>query len=153
MKTCNTCEELKPLDEFYKQPRMRDGHFNRCKLCDRVAARESMRRHRETRPAEHAEKRAVWARNARLRQYGLTTSQYDELLAEQDGKCAICGNVEAGAWGGRLPVDHDHVTGDVRGLLCHSCNGGLGQFGDDPERLLAAAAYLLSRQNVLGQAF
>lgn len=74
--------------------------------------------------------------------YGLTTGQFDALLAAQDGKCAICGTSE---WPGRAKsphVDHDHVTGAVRGILCRNCNNGLGMFGEDASRLRAAAEYL-----------
>lgn len=79
--------------------------------------------------------------------YGITSERVAEMLKEQDGKCAICGNVEhwrhpLSGRGQPLSVDHNHETGDVRGLLCNSCNRGLGLFGDSPERLRAAAAYL-----------
>lgn len=69
-----------------------------------------------------------------------TKERFDELLAEQDGKCAICGRSPE-----RLFVDHDHTTSLVRALLCRYCNSGLGFFGDDPHRLRAAAQYLETR--------
>lgn len=147
MKTCRVCAESKPLDEFYTHPRMADGHLGQCKTCH-IAFKKA----RDVAdPEASARKRAKWSRDARLRQYGITQDDYEALFAEQAGKCAICGASEAGGWGGMLPVDHDHETGAVRGLLCHNCNGGLGQFGDDPDRLIAAAMYLLARQNVLGR--
>jgi hypothetical protein len=75
--------------------------------------------------------------------YGLTIRQYNELLRLQGGACAICGKVPRSR---RLAVDHDHVTGEVRGLLCASgdfgCNKGLGYFNDDVELLRRAVAYL-----------
>lgn len=74
--------------------------------------------------------------------YGITPEQFTTLLEAQGNRCAICGSAE---WPGKdnCPhVDHDHATGKVRGLLCGPCNIGLGQFGDDPERLAAAIRYL-----------
>lgn len=64
---------------------------------------------------------------------------YDQLLAKQGGKCAICGEE---ANGNRLAVDHNHETGEIRGLLCHQCNTGLGSFRDNPQLLKQAIAYL-----------
>lgn len=82
------------------------------------------------------------------RDYGITPLQYEEMVAEQSGLCLICGGPPNGR-GKRLHVDHCHDTGAVRGLLCGNCNTALGLFGDDPDRLLAAAAYLLQNINVL----
>lgn len=72
--------------------------------------------------------------------YGITTDQYDALLAAQDNRCAICRVDTPGGKGWH--VDHDHTTGAVRGLLCGHCNLGLGHFDDDAERLRAAIAYI-----------
>lgn len=82
-------------------------------------------------------------RRRRLLQYGLTTEQYDEMLLQQHGVCAICGGTSARADGdGSLVVDHDHATGSVRALLCNLCNVGIGHLRDDPRILRAAIAYL-----------
>ena len=70
-------------------------------------------------------------------QYGITPEQYTEMVVAQGGVCLICREVSEG-----LCVDHDHVTGKVRGLLCHECNMALGKMKDDPARLRSAAEYL-----------
>ncbi|MGC5310826.1 endonuclease VII domain-containing protein [Micromonospora zamorensis] len=62
--------------------------------------------------------------------------EFQELLAEQGGLCAICGGADP------QHLDHDHRTGWVRGILCFNCNGGLGQFRDSPMRLARAITYL-----------
>jgi hypothetical protein len=74
--------------------------------------------------------------------YGITTAQFDDLLAAQGGKCAICGTSDWPGKGNRPHVDHCHTGGGVRGILCHFCNLGLGNFRDDPERLRRAIEYL-----------
>jgi hypothetical protein len=71
--------------------------------------------------------------------YGLTAEQYTELMQSQSGVCAICRTATVKS----LAVDHDHITGIVRGLLCSSCNNGLGRFKDSPENLQRAADYLV----------
>lgn len=65
------------------------------------------------------------------RKYGMTVEQYDKLLAEQGGVCALCGEPETSTFRGTvkmLAVDHDHGTGLVRGLLCYRCNTDLGKY-------------------------
>lgn len=75
--------------------------------------------------------------------YGITPEQYDEMLAYQQGRCAVCGGTDPFAKHHNLfAVDHDHITGKVRGLLCAKCNTGIGQLRDDPDLLIAAAAYV-----------
>jgi hypothetical protein len=76
--------------------------------------------------------------------YGITVQEYDLLLNKQDNQCAICGT-EACMTGRVFAVDHNHDTGEVRGLLCGKCNIGLGQFSDNPALLVRAAAYLERR--------
>jgi hypothetical protein len=72
--------------------------------------------------------------------YGITILDYDKLYVAQDGRCAICGG---GTSKNFLAVDHDHKTGEVRGLLCGNCNKGLARFMDKPWNLLKAYQYLL----------
>jgi hypothetical protein len=82
------------------------------------------------------------------RYQGMTIDAFNAMLAEQGGVCAICGQPETATRNGKvrwLCVDHDHKTGDVRGLLCVGCNTAIGYAQDDPTRLEAAAAYLLNR--------
>ena len=67
---------------------------------------------------------------------------YEALLAAQGGRCAICGTDTPGTIQRFFALDHDHVTGAIRGLLCYRCNIGIGNLGDDPDRLEAAARYL-----------
>lgn len=79
------------------------------------------------------------------RNYGITSYDLQRMAAEQDHRCAICGEKEKEQRNGRvkhLAVDHDHQTGKVRELLCTSCNKGLGHFKDDIDRMLKAVAYL-----------
>lgn len=71
--------------------------------------------------------------------YGIDLEGYQDLLDSQGGQCAICGTPPAGQ---PLQVDHDHDTGEVRGLLCRNCNLGLGHFQDELSRLRSASAYL-----------
>ncbi|MFD8496224.1 endonuclease VII domain-containing protein [Amycolatopsis sp. NPDC059657] len=136
-KVCRACGETKPLAEFYRRASSKDGRRSVCIPCARQAA---ALRHQATRDA---------ARNRRyLNRYGITAADVDELRAQQRYRCAVCGRHED-----RLPlglmVDHDHVSGTVRALLCHSCNAGIGHFRESPEILRAAIAYLARADELL----
>lgn len=76
------------------------------------------------------------------RKYGITVSEYNRLLALQEGKCAICKTDCPGKGKRHFHVDHDHLSGKVRGLLCVKCNMGLGSFDDNQALLWAAAFYV-----------
>jgi hypothetical protein len=86
----------------------------------------------------------VARRNKRLKNYGLSHEDYLSLWEKQNGACAICRMdlVHGGRQLNSCHVDHDHKTGVVRGLLCPSCNHGLGKFRDNSELLRSAAVYL-----------
>jgi hypothetical protein len=72
------------------------------------------------------------------RKFGITQTEFELLFEIQMGKCAIC----AEAPDEILNIDHDHITGEIRALLCSACNRGLGHFKDDLQRISAAAIYL-----------
>lgn len=126
-KTCLDCGEHKPWTGYYKNARSADGYQFYCKSCMLTRARG----------VKHPPER-VRARN--LLRYGLTPSQYDQILSAQNGCCAIC--LSPPLEGAHLHVDHDHGNSLVRGLLCNNCNLGLGKFRDDHRRLEKAIAYL-----------
>jgi hypothetical protein len=79
------------------------------------------------------------------RTYGITLEWYREQLSKQGNVCAICKQLETTVIRGKviaMSVDHDHNTGRARGLLCTSCNRGLGLFRDSEDILQAAIQYL-----------
>ena len=88
-------------------------------------------------------------RSALLGRYGLTLDEYAAMFLAQNGVCAICGQSESRSnqYGpNSLAVDHNHETGELRGLLCSRCNVALGLFKDDENLLLSALAYLTNRK-------
>lgn len=85
-----------------------------------------------------------------FRAYGLTWQDYSRLLENQEFRCAVCYRPAHQNKDGRLAVDHDHITGVVRGLLCTHCNTGIGNFRDSAVRLSNAAHYLLDHQSGVG---
>jgi len=104
--------------------------------------------------AVKARKRAAYALRASehrakklMQNYGISRDDYEAMFVAQGGRCAICGRPETsrannGQTVKELSVDHDHATGKVRSLLCHSCNKGIGHLQDNPEIVQAAADYL-----------
>lgn len=142
-KTCSRCRTERPVTEFYASDRYRDGYRSNCKPCGLESARNWHAKNRG-----YAQKRArKWREDTpnynteyNLRsKFGLTLAEYDDMLAGQGGVCAICGLPPAEK---RLSVDHDHATGAIRGLLHSHCNLVLGNAGDSPALLRAAADYL-----------
>jgi hypothetical protein len=156
-KICRICKVEKPLSEYYRAAGARDGHRNDCRSCNLARRAEQYRanprpaiererrwrvenadRYRE-RMARYREdgKKSVSDRKSHLkRKYGLTLEDFDRMLADQGGGCAICGKNDVDN------VDHDHSTGSVRGILCFRCNAAIGQLDDEPERARDLAAYL-----------
>jgi hypothetical protein len=99
--------------------------------------------------SDDAATREYWRTNKRKSElkskYGLSQEQYDAMLVTQGGQCALC-RADAPGGKGSWHVDHCHTTGRVRGLLCHHCNLGLGNFRDNPVVLAAAIEYLKEPQ-------
>lgn len=138
-KICRHCQVSKPLSEFASHAGCKDGFRPECKGC--TAAYQKGKR------PEYAG--LVGRRYALKKNFGLTPEQYDEILAAQNGRCKICGSDKStGRWdAGFLCVDHDHDTGKVRGLLCSTCNSGLGMFKDNLDLLEMAVKYLKSKED------
>ncbi len=134
MKICSKCACNKPVDEFYTNKTI---PVQPCKKC----ARAIMAQRHAANPEKKREVTRKWKvdnpervryNHVRLH-YGLSPEEYDDLTKE----CAICGAVN------NLHVDHNHKTGEVRGMLCNRHNLAIGLFNDDPNLLRRAIQYLL----------
>lgn len=114
-------------------------------------------KHLEARKAYDASRGSGWDRSGREKYestepqkwhnhvrntYGISGDDYEKILALQGGVCAICRKACTRTGSGRLCVDHDHESGQVRGLLCFKCNVGIGHLADDVELLKGAVSYL-----------
>lgn len=95
------------------------------------------REYRKNNPEKEKER----SRKGQIRQYGITEEDYDKMFKEQQGCCAIC-KLHQKDYSRNLHIDHCHTTGKVRGLLCNSCNLGLGMFKDSIDLMNTAIKYL-----------
>lgn len=133
---CCECETGKPREGFYRLPRT-GGYYPTCRDCQNRRGNEW-----KAKNAQHylEQSRRAWLTT----KYGITVEDYDRMALAQNGRCAVCGGppVGRGTKNDRFHVDHDHATGQVRGLLCFRCNNGLGYMRDSPEILEAAIRYL-----------
>lgn len=145
-KICTRCKIEKSIRCFWKRKPRRKGlakartvdqRWSHCKECTREKKRE--RQLSKSKLCQISQREYNYRRS-----YGITIDDYDKLFKSQDGKCAICDtttpsnrvNIE------HFAVDHDHKTGEVRGLLCSRCNFGLDHFKDDIVILENAIQYL-----------
>ena len=118
-KVCTFCRQLLPLTSFFKGRKSSpDGYGYTCKTCE-------------------AERKLE-------KKYGLSKKDNEILYEKQEGKCAICSKFFLRQ---NLVVDHNHTTGKTRGLLCNSCNRGIGLLQDSEEVLFAAQKYLMKHNN------
>ncbi len=134
-KVCASCKKKKRVADFWGRKTRKDGLDSYCKECNYAQTKDKRRR----KPIVH---RTGTQRSHYWRNYKLTLEDYEQMLRRQGGVCAICGQQQKS--GHRLSVDHDAKKGTVRGLLCHSCNMGLGYFKDSTA-LMTAAVYYLER--------
>jgi len=138
-KMCTVCKVAKPFEDFYdgykakKQQYQTNRRYphSRCKDCDHARVRTYHKNNR----AKVVKQQLI---SHRRREYGLTEEQYNYMVSSQNNMCAICNKPSHKT----LHIDHDHVTGKVRGLLCSSCNTGIGFFKDDISLLNNAIDYL-----------
>ena len=157
MRICKTCKQELPVAKFGKSKRIRaNGQYKEyydstCMICRREAylAKEGKR-------AIHRAGSKTWydanpekAKSQRLKRYGLDLEGYNDLRKKQNYCCAVCHKHEKDVSQGRaktpetaLHVDHNHLTGKVRGLLCTNCNTILGKCYDDDTILNNAIQYL-----------
>lgn len=136
LKECRSCHEVKPAEEF--GVRTRTVRRAQCKVCLAERKREYLKQH----PEQYRRHMEISTNARRKRLFGIDSEEYEARLKSQRGVCAICKAVPNGI---RLGVDHDHKTGQARGLLCVACNTGLGMFKDDPDLLHRAVFYLTER--------
>lgn len=131
MKYCSKCKQYKSISDFSTYNYLgKIKIYYICKSCKNITAKEFTKQNPDRK------------RNNRLKRiYGLSEQDYIEMLKLQGGVCAICSGPPT-SHHKKYVVDHDHVTGNIRGLLCHKCNSTLGFFNDDALILYRAAHYL-----------
>jgi len=144
-KICKDCEKELSVHAFPEAPGNQDGYATRCRGCARLIREENKEElNRQNREWKQSKRGKVLCRDARRRYhlkhlYGLSVKQHEQMYVDQEGRCMIC--CETVLYD-EIHTDHDHKTGEVRGLLCQRCNHMLGGARDNPSILRAAVEYL-----------
>ena len=138
LRTCNKCGvEANTEEELLLFVKVKVGSHGRAKICT-ICHNTRQAGYRNSNP-DYKREKLDYDLN---RKYGITLTDYDDLLESQGGVCSICSTDDTG-YHKRFVVDHCHTTGEVRGLLCNPCNIGLGHFKDNQSVLLEAVQYLI----------
>lgn len=159
-KTCFCCNKEKSISDFYKNNQTKDGFSCYCKNYESKKQKIMREKHKEKRKQSakiyyQKTKKEHKIRNIKNHlkiRYNITIEEYQALLIKQNFCCAICGEKEtrknsSGNGISALSVDHNHKTDKVRGLLCQTCNTGVGMFKDNVDLLYKAVDYL-SKENL-----
>jgi hypothetical protein len=134
VKQCRKCKEILNLEDFYRKNESKDGREGSCSSCRRKQMSAADKARYTTAARRHSH---LW------NTYLIDQSIYDHILLMQDGHCACCpATVSGRATDKYLIVDHDHKTGEIRGLLCHNCNIMLGSARDNLSTLQNGITYL-----------
>lgn len=151
-KTCVKCGLDKPIIEFTPSKAMRAGSLTRCKTCVnvkhggwRARSRNGAGNQRARVPMNKEKLKAQWKRRRLRAKYNLTVTDRQLMLAAQEFRCAICEepfDLEKGTMHNVAHIDHNHTTGQIRGILCSKCNFGIGQFRENCLILVKAIEYL-----------
>lgn len=134
MKTCTLCELPKSLDCFSPNGGKKAGLRSHCKSCRSRYEQRITNRREGLRPNLRA--RRQYAPTEPQYRRGMTIQEYEDMVSVQKGRCLICKKNT------KLHVDHCHTSGDIRGLLCGTCNRGLGMMQDRTDFLRRAIRYL-----------
>lgn len=141
-KICKKCTISKTIDNFTYSPSTKDRLRNWCRNC--FAEYDKKQYTTKPRPYFKGKSLVRYWPSSSLEE---ALEKFNSLLQSQNNVCAICSNSETLCQSGDIPrslaVDHCHMTKIVRGILCDSCNKGLGAFKDDPILLNKAVAYLV----------
>lgn len=131
LKICTTCNIEQPLENYSRAiSKGKEYKQSSCKTCRNK--KKALKR------LEEPEKEALRKRKQKLKySYDMTIEDYDKMYLNQQGLCKICNNSFD-----KLNIDHCHINGNVRGLLCTGCNLGLGSFKDNEQSLNSAIFYL-----------
>lgn len=133
-KYCKGCDVIKPISEFYSRlGKLKTGYRTTCKLCNK---NEQIRMKQEF-PDR-------WHQYHIKSKYNINIEVYNNLVKIQNNECAICYQSQENK---RLYIDHDHISGKIRGLLCQKCNSALGLFNDCEQTITQALNYLKSNYN------
>ena len=156
-KRCGKCKQRKSFSEFGKKSDSKDGLRNTCRECrkeynriHRIEKAKYNKKYRQIHRTELIEQQKEYRqteegklacrRRDLKKSFGITLEQYDEMVENQSGVCAICGNMNIK--GHRLCVDHNHEAGKIRALLCDHCNHLLGCAKENVIVLQSAINYL-----------
>jgi len=160
MKICTKCKIEKSNNAFVTDKRRPDGLTIWCKTCRSISHKKwyesNSDKAKERKRLDRIYRKEYYQSPERKKRYrikyiektfGIKYHEYDRMLQEQNSLCAICGEKESSSTCKYLSVDHCHTTGKIRGLLCVSCNRGLGMLRDNPDFVEKALNYLRKSSN------
>ena len=134
MRACTKCKKYLPDARFSKRKALKSGYRSQCKGCDSICNNNQAKKRT---PEDERIRRLKY-------KYGMSLQDYEDILKKQGNRCAICKSTSNSDPNRKnnFDVDHCHVTGVVRGLLCSNCNTGIGLLKDSVDNLNSAIKYL-----------